>query len=313
MIDRVIITGAAGLIGQNLTQFLIKNNYDVLAIDKNEHNLRILQEVNPLAQTFVADLSQHGQWEKEFSNAEVVVQLQAQVASLRQSDFVLNNINSVVNVIAASKRYNVKHLIHISSSTVISVANDYYTQTKRAGEELVRRSRLPHTILRPSLLYGCFDTKHLGWLARFLERSPIFPVAGHGRFLRQPVYVQDLCEVILACIKRGPEGTVHNIIGLERIDYIDLVKAISSGKRLRRLFLSLPLPVFTFGLRVYGFLVNRPTFTTAQLTGLIAGDEFPVDPWCSAFGVKYTPFLQGIEETLNSPYYNYGYRMKLPY
>ncbi|MGP8069521.1 MAG: NAD-dependent epimerase/dehydratase family protein [Candidatus Bathyarchaeia archaeon] len=38
MSDRVIITGAAGLVGQNLVQFLTKNDYSVLAIDKNNRN-----------------------------------------------------------------------------------------------------------------------------------------------------------------------------------------------------------------------------------------------------------------------------------
>ena len=31
-------------------------------------------------------------------------------------------------------------------------------------------------------MFGWFDRKHLGWLARFMTRAPVFPVPGHGRY-----------------------------------------------------------------------------------------------------------------------------------
>ena len=47
-------------------------------------------------------------------------------------------------------------------------------------------------------MFGWFDRKHLGWLARFMQRAPVFPIPGDGRYLRQPLYVGDLCNVIAA-------------------------------------------------------------------------------------------------------------------
>ncbi|MGP8069522.1 MAG: NAD-dependent epimerase/dehydratase family protein [Candidatus Bathyarchaeia archaeon] len=265
--------------------------------------------MNPSVRTVLADLSQHGAWEDEFRTGNFVVQLQAQIASTKSVDFVANNIHSVRNVITACQRHGIRHLIHVSSSVVISNSNDHNTLTKRTAERLVKESQLPYTILRPPLLYGCFDVKHLGWLTKFLEKFPAFPVPGNGRFLRQPLYVMDLCGVILACIKRDPTNKIYNVIGLEKIDYVDLIRTISREKGLRRLFLSLPFPLFRFSLNLYGFLVNKPTFTTAQMTALTAGDVFPIEPWCDIFGVKYTTFLEGITKTLNSPYYKYRDRM----
>ena len=57
---------------------------------------------------------------------------------------------------------------------------------------------------------------------------PVFPVPGHGRYLRQPLYAGDFCDIIIACIERRVTGQVYNISGQERIDYIDLIRACAA-------------------------------------------------------------------------------------
>jgi len=39
-------------------------------------------------------------------------------------------------------------------------------------------------VLRPTLMFGWFDRKHVGWLKRFMERMPVFPIPGDGRMWR---------------------------------------------------------------------------------------------------------------------------------
>ena len=79
-------------------------------------------------------------------------------------------------------------------------------QSKDAQEKLVVESGLPVVVLRPTLMFGWFDRKHLGWLARFMQKTPVFPVPGNGRYLRQPLYAGDFCDIIMACIERRPSG-----------------------------------------------------------------------------------------------------------
>ena len=62
-------------------------------------------------------------------------------------------------------------------------------------------------------MFGWFDRKHLGWLARFMARAPRFPIPGHGRYLRQPLYAGDFCDIVIACLERRITG-VYNISGL---------------------------------------------------------------------------------------------------
>src|SRR3546814_21029014 len=55
-------------------------------------------------------------------------------------------------------------------------------------------------------MFGWFDRKHLGWLARFMKRVPVFPIPGTGRYMRQPLYALDFCDVIVACLRSRREG-----------------------------------------------------------------------------------------------------------
>ena len=115
-------------------------------------------------------------------------------------------------------RAKVPYLVQISSSVVNSAAIDCYTESKKAQEKIALESGIPCVVLRPTLMFGWFDRKHLGWLARFMARMPVFPVPGHGRYLRQPLYAGDFCDIIMACIERRITGRVQHLrAGADRL------------------------------------------------------------------------------------------------
>ncbi len=310
---KVVITGAAGLVGQNLVPMLIKENYEIVAIDKNEKNLDLLKKLNPKLKCVKQDLSLNDEWKDEFENADIVVQLQAQIASKEKNAFIKNNINAVKNVVKVCETNKIKHLIHISSSVVISVAKDDYTLTKTKGENIVQNSKVPYTILRPPLMYGCFDAKHLGYITKFMEKTPIVPIIGSGKYIRQPLFVEDLCKIIVVLTKRKPKNKIYNIIGKEKIFYVDLLKTICRTNKWKRIFLPIPIPVFSTLINIYGFFVKKPIFRPEQIKALTAGDIFPVEDWEKEFGVKYTKFKKGIHKTVNSKCSKYNKEMSAPH
>jgi uncharacterized protein YbjT (DUF2867 family) len=193
----------------------------------------------------------------------------------------------------------------VSSSVVNSAANDDYTRTKREQERLFRASGLAGCVLRPTLMFGWFDPKHFGWLARFMERMPLFPVPGHGRYMRQPLYERDFCRVIQCCLTERPSGpqALFDLVGHERIDYIDIIRAIRSAKGLRTPIVKLPVPLFRALLRAYARFSAQPPFTADQLDALMAGDDFRGVDLRQRFGITPTPFVQAISETFGDARY----------
>lgn len=303
--SKIVITGAAGLVGQNLLLLLAETGYtNVTGLDRHAGNLNIAQRINPQYRLVQADLAEPGDWQDEFAGAMAVIQLHAQITGLYDSEFQRNNETATEQVLSACRCHGVPYLIHVSSSVVNSVADDAYTRTKKAQESLVLASGIPTCVLRPTLMFGWFDPKHFGWLSRFMERVPVFPIPGDGRYLRQPLYNRDFCRVILACLQQQLAGQAYDIVGAEAVHYVDIIKTIRDIKALNTVILPIPYALFDALLRGYALFSRKPPFTAAQLAALTAGDRFSGVDTAAVFGVEPTPFAVAIRETFCHPVYS---------
>ncbi len=303
--DKIVITGASGLLGQNTILLLREKGYkNIVAIDKHHENIKILRDLNPDIKIIEADVAENGEWQKEFESAEVLLQLHAQITSLYTQEFERNNIVATKNVLETAKNTGIKYIVHISSSVVISVADDDYTNTKKTQEQLVVESGIKYCALRPPLMFGWFDKKHLGWLSRFMKKTPVFPIPGDGKFLRQPLYARDMARVIVSAMEKQPQNEIYNIIGREEINYIDIIKSIKRVKKLHTVILTIPYGLFKFLMDAYAVVFKNPPFTSDQLAALTAGDYFELENWWDVFDVEPTPFEKALKETFGHNKYS---------
>jgi nucleoside-diphosphate-sugar epimerase len=301
---KIALTGAAGLVGQNLIPRLKARGYrNIVALDKHRANTAILRCLHPELAVIETDLARDDGWQERIADADVVILAHAQIGGLDEAAFTANNVTATERVIAAV-RAKAPYVVHLSSSVVESAADDWYVRSKDAQEKLVVRSGLPVVVLRPTLMFGWFDRKHLGWLARFMQKAPLFPIPGSGRYLRQPLYAGDFCDIIMACVEQRPVGKAYNISGQEKIDYIDLIRAVKEATRANTPIVRVPYPLFWAMLYVYGLFDRDPPFTTQQLEALVTPDVFEVIDWPEIFGVKATPLRTALAETYCHPTYS---------
>jgi nucleoside-diphosphate-sugar epimerase len=305
---KIVITGAAGLVGQNLIPRLTANGFtDIVGIDKHPTNVAILRRYHPAIRALEKDLTEftrdgHG-LEDELKDCNALVIGHAQIGGLDKMEFIRNNVTATEILLEAAVRAKVPYIVSISSSVVNSMAVDNYTETKKAQEALVAGCGIKQVVLRPTLMFGWFDRKHVGWLARFMQRTPVFPVPGSGRFLRQPLFAADFCEIIVSSILTEKTGA-YNITGQERIDYVDLIRAVKqatgSSTRIQRI----PYSLFWALLRVNALFDKNPAFTVGQLKALVTPDIFEVIDWPGIFGVRATPLQQALDVTFRDPVYS---------
>ncbi len=302
---KIVLPGGAGLVGQNLVARLVAAGYsNLVVIDKHTRNLSILRSLYPELTFIEADLAVSGPWMESFKGAGAVVTLQAQIGGVKFAEFERNNIISTLLILDAIRKNGPMRLIHISSSVVNSAADDFYTRSKTLQEQDVIASGLLVTILRPTLMFGWFDRKHLGWLSRFMKKVPFFPVPGNGRYMRQPLYVGDFCGIIMSSLHNDELLGTFNISGLEKMDYIDIVRSIRSANNLHRPIVQIPYWLFYGLLAAWALFDKCPPFTTQQLAALVAPDEFEVIDWPGLFCVRPTPLQDAFEETFNDPIYS---------
>jgi nucleoside-diphosphate-sugar epimerase len=303
--SKILLPGGAGLVGQNLVVQLKERGYkNLTVIDKHHENIQVFKQVHPDIKVIEADLAEAGSWKDAFESADIVVMLQAQIGAKEREPFIRNNITATEQILDVIKRYQIPYLVHISSSVVESVAEDDYTSTKKEQEQIVLDSGVPCSVLRPTLMFGWFDRKHLGWLSRFMRKVPIFPIPGNGRYMRQPLYVKDFCNVIVGCMERQPVRQVYNISGHQQIDYIDMIKEIKKAVRSHTVIFKIPYMLFYVLLKTWAIFDKNPPFTAEQLAALVAEDEFEIIDWPGIFAAKSTPFADAVEETFNHPIYS---------
>ena len=305
--SKIVITGAAGLVGQNLTsRLLARGNSQVVAIDKHAANMAIFRQQFPSVSAIEADLAKREDrpaWQSVLAGCDALVIGHAQIGGLNSLEFVRNNVQATERLLEAAIQNRVPYLVNISSSVVNSMAMDDYTETKKAQEALIAASGMKQIILRPTLMFGWFDRKHLGWLGRFMQRTSVFPVPGTGRFLRQPLFVGDFCEIILSSIEQQETGA-FNISGQEQIDYIDLIRAVKAATQAKARIQKVPYCLFWAMLRLNALFDRNPAFTVKQLKALVTPDIFEVIDWPGIFGIRATPLQQALNITFRDPVYS---------
>lgn len=144
---RILITGAAGSIGSELTRQLAKTN-QVLGLDFNETDLFDLYEELKLAdmpiKTRTGDIRNQGTVDDVFHNFQPQVVLHAAAykhvspMELDPIEAVENNIIGTFNLVQASKKYGVEKFINISTDKV--VGETIMGLTKKIAEQIVHNA-----------------------------------------------------------------------------------------------------------------------------------------------------------------------------
>lgn len=304
-LTKIVITGAAGLVGQNLIVTLKEMGYSqITALDKSAANLSVLKQLHPEISAQRVDLAQPGDWVNFLREADVLVMLHAQIGGLDADEFHNNNVVATELCLEALAANPACYIVHVSSSVVTSKADDLYTRSKATQEKLVLEARNPSQVLRPTLMFGWFDRKHFGWLSRFMRKVPVFPIPGDGNYLRQPLFARDFCAVIASCIEQRTQSEPVSITGKQILPYIDIVRTIRDVLHCRTWILSIPYGLFYGLLQVYAWFDRDPPFTVFQLEALVTDELFEEVDWEGQFGVRSTDLSAALEQTFTDPKYS---------
>lgn len=230
---RILVTGATGFIGSRLCELL-----------SLEYRLPYRALVRDFARaTRIARLG-----------AELVAGDLADAASLAQAlqgcDAVVNLAHGddrgarkqTQNLVEACTRAGVRRLVHISSMAVhgpapappvLTEANapvrrwrEAYSDAKAAGEAVVveagRRGVLETVVLRPTIVYGPYSF----FVTPIVQdaRAGYVSLIDGGRGVCNAVYVDDVCEAILAALDRDDAvGEAFLVNGDCRITWRDFI------------------------------------------------------------------------------------------
>jgi uncharacterized protein YbjT (DUF2867 family) len=171
-------------------------------------------------------------------------------------------------LLQAARAAGVRRIVQLSVTNPSAESPLAYFRGKAQVEEDVRGCGLSYAIVRPTLVFGPRDilVNNIAW---GLRRTPVFPVAGDGRYSVQPVSVEDTATI---CVDAGEsqEQLVLDAAGPETLSYEELVRLVAAavGSRSRIVHAS-PRAVLALA-RIVGLARRDVLLTAEELAGLQA-------------------------------------------
>ena len=295
----ILITGAAGFIGAELSKRFLSAGFKVIGIDNinNYYDINLkkdrIKEIELIAKRnssswkFYKDSIEDVEKLNEIfesENPSIIVNLAAQ-AGVRYSlinpySFIQNKITGFGNILEISRKFNIKHLVYASSSSVyggnkslpyketqtVNHPVSIYAATKISNELMAHTYshlyKIPTTGLRFFTVYGPWGRPDMAPMifAKAILKGEEIKVNNYGKMSRDFTYIDDIVEGIYKCCLKpatpnndfdyhNPDPAsstapyrIFNIGNDQSVDLMDFIQIIEKilGKKAKLSFRELP-------------------------------------------------------------------------
>jgi nucleoside-diphosphate-sugar epimerase len=211
---KIFVTGATGFTGSRVVPLLLKRGYEVRCLH------RASSDRSPLSSLEI-------EWvEGDVSDSEALS------TAMRGTDALVNiaslGFGHAESIIGAAQNAGIKKAIFISTTAIFTQLNARSKAVRVAAELAIETSGLQYTILRPTMIYGSPRDRNMWRLIRFMRSSPIVPVLGDGKYLQQPIHVEDVAQAVVSCLSNDKTiGKSYNIAGKYPLTYNEVVDTIA--------------------------------------------------------------------------------------
>lgn len=289
---RVAVTGATGFVGRNLVNRLLKDNHEVtvLAHHKSGENL-----FDNRVRLFTGSVSNIAEMVPVFQNSLIVFHLVGIITETRKNTFEKTVAQGTRNLVAASREANVKKIIYLSALGTSADAETAYHKTKYQAERAIKESGLDWTIFRASVIYGKNDG-FLRTMSSVIKFLPFIPIFGDGKYKMQPVFIEDLTDVLTkALVYPLSSRQTIDIGGPEQLEYVMVMEMIKKALRKRRLNFHIPFAVIMPGAAILERVLRPAPLTVDMLKMLKMGNIGDISKLRTIFGIEPIRFEDGLK------------------
>ncbi|MEQ7800051.1 SDR family oxidoreductase [Pedobacter sp. ASV1-7] len=238
----ILVTGSNGLLGQKITERLLKTNqFNLIATSKGANRFPVKEgyayaemdildpeNVKSIVEKFQPDAIIHTAAMTNVDTCESEKELAHQL-----------NVESVKTLVSLCEQHNIQ-LIHLSTDFIFDGANgpydevaapnplSYYGVTKLEAEDVIKSSTCRWAILRTIIVYGIVSDMSRSnivlWAKGALEKgSPINVVNDQWRM---PTLAEDLADCCLLAVEKDARG-VFNASGKDMMSISELVERVA--------------------------------------------------------------------------------------
>lgn len=205
---KVLVTGSAGQLGQDVMLQLQKQGHEVMGCGRKEMDITVLERCQEVIKEFGPDVVIHCAAYTAVDDAESDV----------NSAYMINATGSRNVALAAEK--NGSKLVYISTDYVfdgmgIDPYHEYdntnpksiYGKSKKAGEILVQSLSSKFFIVRTSWVYGKHGSNFVKTMLKMGQEKSFLQVVDDQ--MGSPTYTVDLAKILLELIQTEKYGIYH--------------------------------------------------------------------------------------------------------
>jgi uncharacterized protein YbjT (DUF2867 family) len=261
---RAVVTGAFSYAGSVIARRLLDQGYEVVTLSRRDtpsgHALadRIRREplqfadANALARALEgADVLFNTYWIRFARNG------------MTFADAVENSRRLFV----AARSAGVRRIVHLSVTNASAGSRFDYFRGKAAVERALAETTGDHAVIRPSLVFGGREEILINNIAWLVRRLPVYAVPGDGRYVIQPVSVEDVAELAVAAAARSG-SSVEDAVGPERYPFDDFLLLLQQALHTRARLVHLPPAVVATLGTMLGRLLGDVLITREELDAL---------------------------------------------
>jgi len=282
---KVLVTGATGFTGSYTVPVLLQQGMAVRCFVRKTSDISHLS-YNRVKVAY-GDLNEPGTLKQALVGMDALVN----IASI--------GFGHAPAIVTAAVETGIRRAVFISTTAIFTRLNADSKRIRLAAEEMIAKSGLAYTILRPTMIYGSPRDRNISRLIRYVERYPLIPVFGDGRHLQQPIHVEDLAWAIAGALQSNKTlSKAYNIAGSSPLTFNELIDTTSRqlGKRIRRLHL--PAGVIIRCLQFVERRGFRLPVSSEQVQRLNEDKNFDYSEATADFGFKSRTFSEGVRKAI---------------
>ncbi|HUH96127.1 MAG TPA: NAD-dependent epimerase/dehydratase family protein [Anaerolineales bacterium] len=304
----ILVTGATGFVGRSLIRHLFETGREVRVLLRPSRRSPQLPTGVPL-EAAVASLSDERALRAALKDVDAIFHLASAESQGRNANLLAVDVRGTDNLARMAVDAGVGRMVYLSHIGASRSSAYPVFKAKGIAEEHIRRSGMPHTIFRSSIVFGPEDhfTTSLAYL---LHAAPgIFPLPGGGRSMLQPLWVEDLVNVMLWSLDNGETvNHTYEIGGSENFSLRQIVEIIMGLQHIRRWLVDLsPTTMRALTVTLESFWLNFPV-SSFWLDYVAVNRTCPVDNLPRQFGLMPARFSYRLDYLKRVPWYESAWR-----
>ena len=299
----ILVTGATGFIGRALVRQLFDSGYPVRTLLRPSPHTPRLPKGVPV-EVAVVGLGDVRGLRAALRDVDVIIHLAGAEHQGRNANLLATDIHGTQNLAQAAKGAGVKRFIYLSHIGADRASAFPVQKAKGIAEEHIRKSGVPYTIVRSSIIFGPEDHFTTN-LASLLRRAPgIFPIPGDGQTRIQPLWVEDLVTCLVWAMESSE--TINNLYEVGGSEYFTIRQTLESIMQVigrRRLLISVSPPFLrALVITLETFIPHFPA-SSFWIDYYAVHRTCPVDNLPRTFGLMPARFTYRLNYLAQRPWY----------